>query len=76
MQTFDQALMQHVMAGRIAFDTAYDVATSPHDFKLMLEAKGQRSSGIEHVIAEPPPEPSRAPEPEHAEAGASSYYGP
>jgi twitching motility protein PilT len=72
MQTFDQALMQHVMAGRIAFETAYDVATSPHDFKLMLEAKGQRSSGIEHVIAEPPP----APEPQHAEAGVSSYYGP
>jgi twitching motility protein PilT len=69
MQTFDQALMHHVLAGRIDFDTAYDVASSPHDFKLMLDAKGQRSSGLDQALAEPP-------EPEHAEAGASSYYGP
>ena len=59
MQTFDQALMQHVMAGRIGFETAFDVASSPHDFKLMLEAKGQRASGIEQVLNEP--EPSRSP---------------
>jgi twitching motility protein PilT len=72
MQTFDQALMHHVLAGRIDFETAYDVASSPHDFKLMLDAKGQRSSGLDQALAEPEPEP----QPEHAEAGASSYYGP
>jgi hypothetical protein len=64
--------MHHVLAGRIDFETAYDVASSPHDFKLMLDAKGQRSSGLEQALAEPEPEP----EPEPAEAGVSSYYGP
>jgi twitching motility protein PilT len=74
MQTFDQALLRHVQAGRIDADVAFDVASSPHDFKLMLDAQGQRASGIEHVMADAEPEPE--PEPEHAEAGASSYYGP
>jgi len=76
MQTFDQALMNHVMAGRIEFETAYDVASSPHDFKLMLEAKGQRASGIDQVMTEPEPEPEPPPQPQPAEAGAGSYYGP
>jgi twitching motility protein PilT len=78
MQTFDQALMHHVMEGRIEFQTAYDVASSPHDFKLMLDAKGQRASGLEQVgaHAEPEPEPEPPPLPQQpAEAGAGSYYG-
>jgi twitching motility protein PilT len=50
MQTFDQALLKHVMAGRIDEDTAYLAASSPHDFKLMLQAQGQRASGIEQVL--------------------------
>jgi twitching motility protein PilT len=51
MQTFDQALLKHVMAGNIDEQTAFETASSPHDFKLMLEAKGQRASGIEQVIS-------------------------
>ncbi len=59
MQTYDQALMHHVLAGNITEDVAYEAATSPHDFKLMLESKGQRASGIESVMeAEPEPEPA------------------
>ncbi len=54
MQTYDQALMHHVLAGNIDEAVAYDAATSPHDFKLMLEAKGQRASGIESVMEEEP----------------------
>ena len=50
MQTFDQALLKHVMAGRIDEETAYLTASSPHDFKLMLQAQGQRASGIEQVL--------------------------
>ena len=50
MQTFDQALLAHVFAGNIDRDLAYEVASSPHDFKLMLDAQGQRSSGIEQVL--------------------------
>jgi twitching motility protein PilT len=51
MQTFDQALLKHVMAGTVDVKDAMDVASSPHDFKLMLDAEGQRASGIEQVMA-------------------------
>ena len=60
MQTFDQALLKHVMAGTIDEETAYMAASSPHDFKLMLQAQGQRASGIEQVLGSEEP----------AEAGA------
>jgi len=52
MQTFDQALLKHVVAGNISEETAFEVASSPHDFKLMLAAQGQRASGIEQVIGD------------------------
>jgi twitching motility protein PilT len=52
MQTFDQALLKHVMAGKLDEETAFETASSPHDFKLMLEAKGQRASGIEQVLGD------------------------
>ena len=58
MQTFDQGLLHHVMAGNIDESVAFEVASSPHDFKLMLDAKGQRSSGIEQVLAEPEEAPA------------------
>ena len=50
MQTFDQALLKHVMAGNVDEADALDAASSPHDFKLMFQAKGQRASGIEQVM--------------------------
>jgi twitching motility protein PilT len=50
MQTFDQALLGHVTAGHITEETALQVASSAHDFKLMLAAEGQRASGIEQVM--------------------------
>jgi twitching motility protein PilT len=50
MQTFDQALLGYVMDGVISEDVARDFATSPHDFKLMLQARGERASGIEQVM--------------------------
>jgi twitching motility protein PilT len=52
MQTFDQALLGYVMDGLLSEEVARDFATSPHDFKLMLDAKGERASGIEHVTAD------------------------
>ncbi len=75
MQTFDQALLRHVQAGRIDADVAFDVASSPHDFKLMLDAQGQRASGVEQVGAHSD-EPDSEQLPQPAEAGAGSYYGP
>ncbi len=41
MQTFDQHLLQHLEAGRITMEEAIHVATSPHDFKLMVAAGGK-----------------------------------
>ena len=63
MQTYDQALLGHVLEGRIDPEVALHVASSRHDFKLMLDAKGQRASGIEQVMSERsdgPPEPAPA----------------
>jgi twitching motility protein PilT len=53
MQTFDQDLLGHVTEGRISEAVAYETATSPHDFKLMLAAGGQRASGIEQLANSP-----------------------
>jgi twitching motility protein PilT len=50
MQTFDQALLGHVTRGEISEEVAMETASSPHDFKLMLSAEGQRASGIEQVV--------------------------
>ena len=52
MQTFDQALLKHVTAGNISEEVAFETASSPHDFKLMLQAQGQRASGIEQVMGD------------------------
>jgi len=36
----------------ISEEVAMETASSPHDFKLMLAAKGRRASGIEQVVAD------------------------
>jgi twitching motility protein PilT len=54
MQTFDQALLKHVLAGNLTEEVALETASSPHDFKLMLDAEGRRASGIEQIVAAVP----------------------
>jgi twitching motility protein PilT len=49
MQTFDQALVDHVKTGRIDVEHALRAATSPHDFKLLLAADGRRGTTMEDV---------------------------
>jgi twitching motility protein PilT len=44
MQTFDQALFAHVKAGRVDISEALKAATSPHDFKLLLQADGRKGT--------------------------------
>src|SRR5206468_12499959 len=39
MQTFDQHLLHHLQSGRITFEDALHVASSPPDFKLMVAAQ-------------------------------------
>ncbi len=51
MQTFDQALYGHVQAGRVTFEDAMRVASSPHDFKLLMQAEGRRGTTMEDVAA-------------------------
>jgi twitching motility protein PilT len=50
MQTFDQALLSHYQAGRIAMEDALRVATSPHDFKLLVAAEGRTATTMDDVI--------------------------
>jgi twitching motility protein PilT len=65
MQTFDQALFGHVKAGRVTFDDAMRVASSPHDFKLLMQADGRKGTTMDDVaVAEShrdSPEPPSAP---------------
>jgi twitching motility protein PilT len=51
MQTFDQALFGHVKAGRVTFEDAMQVASSPHDFKLLMQADGRLGTTMEDVAA-------------------------
>jgi twitching motility protein PilT len=49
MQTFDQALYAHVVAERVSVEEAMLVASSPHDFKLLLAAEGRRGTTMADV---------------------------
>jgi twitching motility protein PilT len=51
MQTFDQALFGHVKAGRVTFEDAMRVASSPHDFKLLMQADGREGTTMEDVAS-------------------------
>jgi twitching motility protein PilT len=51
MQTFDQALLQHVQDGRVSMEDALRASTHPHDFKLMVSSDGQRSTSVDQVFA-------------------------
>jgi twitching motility protein PilT len=54
MQTFDQALLKHVQAGRVSMEEALRAATHPHDFKLLVSSDGQRSTSVENVMSNDP----------------------
>jgi twitching motility protein PilT len=49
MQSFDQALREHVESGRVSMEVALKAATNPHDFKLLVASGGQRSTSVEQV---------------------------
>jgi twitching motility protein PilT len=49
MQTFDQALLAHLQAGRISMELAMRHATHPHDFKLLVAADGRRGTSMDDL---------------------------
>jgi twitching motility protein PilT len=49
MQTFDQALLKHYQAGRVSMEDALKVASSPHDFKLLVAAEGRTATSMEDL---------------------------
>jgi len=51
MQTFDQALFDHVKVGRVKLEDAMRIATSPNDFKLLLAADGRRGTTMADVAS-------------------------
>jgi twitching motility protein PilT len=51
MQTFDQALFGHVKAGRVTFEDAMRMASSPHDFKLLMQADGRQGTTMDDVAS-------------------------
>jgi twitching motility protein PilT len=72
MQTFDQALFGHVKAGRVTFEDAMRVASSPHDFKLLMQADGRKGTTMEDVaVAESRRDSDKHPPHRPAGSGAS-----
>ncbi len=72
MQTFDQALFGHLKAGRVTVEDAMRVASSPHDFKLLVQADGRRGTTMEDVASAQeqrgvPPAGSPSPSPSPAQ---------
>ena len=49
MQTFDQALLRHYQAGRVSMEDALRVASSPHDFKLLVAADGRTATSMDDL---------------------------
>jgi twitching motility protein PilT len=50
MQTFDQALLKHYQAGRVSMEDALRVASSPHDFKLLVAAEGRTATSMDDLM--------------------------
>ena len=49
MQTFDQALLKHYQAGKVSMEDALKVASSPHDFKLLVAAEGRTATSMDDL---------------------------
>jgi twitching motility protein PilT len=75
MQTFQKALIDHVLNGTVDRDVAANASTNRHDFMVALEyAEKAQSAGIDHnasssagaLVSEPQNVPAPEPEPEFA----------
>ena len=68
MQTFTQALIEHVLSGRVDEETAANAATNRHDFLVTLEQASKRKRAADRAEAAAEPVPAHLePPPEAAE---------
>ena len=51
MQTFEQSLLKHYQDGKISLEEALQASSHPHDFKIMVETDGRRSTSVEHIYS-------------------------
>jgi twitching motility protein PilT len=49
MQTFDQSLFHLYREGKISMEQAMTTASHPHDFKLMVDSEGRRSTSVDQL---------------------------
>jgi len=63
MQTFDQALLGHLQAGRVSMEEALRASSHPHDFKLLVAADGHTATNMGDVaeVRGTGPDPVAAP---------------
>jgi twitching motility protein PilT len=69
MQTFSQALIEHVLSGRVDAEVAANAATNRHDFLVSLEQARKRKSAAEKAASD-------APEPHALAQEQESYETP
>ncbi len=62
MQTFTQALIEHVLSGRVDSETAANAATNRHDFLVTLEQAMKRKRAADAAAADAPEPQGAAPE--------------
>ena len=72
MQTFDQALLGHLQAGRVSMEEALRAATHPHDFKLLVAADGRTATNMDDVAEVR----GMGPDPVAAPTGGEPSVGP
>jgi twitching motility protein PilT len=58
MQTFTQALIEHVLSGKVDSETAANAATNRHDFLVSLEQAVKRKRAADAAAAAPEPQPA------------------
>jgi twitching motility protein PilT len=61
MQTFTQALIEHVIAGRVDSDVAANAATNKHDFLVSLEQAMKRKRAEDQLAAQQQQQQQQAP---------------
>jgi twitching motility protein PilT len=72
MQTFEQSLLKHYQEGRISLEQAMHAATHPHDFKILVETEGRRSTSVDQIYSYADNGGSEGSSPGSAQAPSSS----